>query len=45
MVQRMFESMSGVDGQVINVDAENYLATFKLHSPNNMDMMNGMMEQ
>ena len=40
MVQRMFQSMPGVDGEVINLDVENYLAVFKLHSANNIDMMN-----
>lgn len=43
MIQRMFENMPGVDGEVINVDVENYLAIFKLHSPNNIDMMHDQM--
>ncbi len=34
MIQRMFESMPGVDGEVTNVDVDNYIATFKLNSQN-----------
>lgn len=44
MIQRMFESMPGVDGEITNIDAENYLVMMKLHSKNNMGMMDsGMM--
>jgi len=44
MIQRIFESMPGVDGEVTNVDIDNYLVMMKLHSKNNMGMMDtGMM--
>ncbi len=44
IIQRMFESMPGVDGEVINVDVDNYIATFKLHSNSNLGMVDqGMM--
>jgi len=44
MVERMFESMPGVDGEVTNVDVDNYLVMMKLHSQNSMGMMDsGMM--
>jgi len=44
MIQRMFESMSGVDGEVTNVDVDNYLVMLKMHSKNGMGMMGqGMM--
>jgi len=44
MVERMFESMPGVDGEVTNVDVDNYLVMMKLHSQNSMGMMgSGMM--
>jgi len=44
MVQRMFESMPGVDGEVTNIDVDNYLVMMKLHSQNGMGMMDqGMM--
>ncbi len=44
MIQRMFESMPGVDGQVTNVDVDNYLVMLKMHSKNGMGMMGqGMM--
>jgi len=44
MIQRMFESMPGVDGEVTNVDVDNYLVMMKLHSQNGMGMMDqGMM--
>ncbi|GBF23879.1 hypothetical protein MnTg01_00211 [archaeon MnTg01] len=39
MIQRMFESMPGVDGEVTNVDVDNYLVMLKMHSKNGMDMM------
>jgi len=44
MIQRMFESMPGVDGEVTNVDFDNYLVMLKMHSKNGMGMMGqGMM--
>jgi hypothetical protein len=44
MIHRMFESMSGVDGEVTNVDVDNYLVMLKMHSKNGMGMMGqGMM--
>ena len=44
MIQRMFESMPGVDGEVTNVDVDNYSVMFKMHSTNGMGMMGqGMM--
>ena len=44
MIQRMFESMPGVDGEVTNVDVDNYVVMIKLHSQNGMGMMDqGMM--
>ena len=35
----MFESMSGVEGELTFVDEDNYVAIFKLHSEKGMDMM------
>ncbi len=44
IIQRMFESMPGVDGEVTNVDVDNYLVMMKLRSQNGMGMMDtGMM--
>ncbi len=44
MIQRMFESMPGINGEVTNVDVDNYIVTMKLHSQNSMSMMgSGMM--
>jgi len=44
MVQRMFESMPGVDGEITNIDVDNYIVMMKLHSKNNMGMVDsGMM--
>jgi len=44
MVQRMFESMPGVDGEITNIDVDNYIVMMKLHSQNSMSMMgSGMM--
>ena len=44
MIQSMFESMSGVYGEVTNVDVDNYLVMLKMHSKNGMGMMGqGMM--
>jgi len=40
MIQNMFQSMQGADGEVVNVDVDNYIATFKLKSDKKMDMMN-----
>ncbi len=42
MVQRMFESMQGVDGEVTNVDVDNYLVMLKMHSGNGVGMMDMM---
>jgi len=39
MVERVFESMPGIDGEIITVDVENYLVTLKLHQRNVMDIM------
>ena len=39
MIPRMFESMSGVKGELTFVDEDNYVAIFKLHSEKGMDMM------
>jgi hypothetical protein len=39
MIQNMFESMSGVEGELTFVDENNYVAIFKLHSEKGMDMM------
>jgi hypothetical protein len=39
MIQRMFESMPGVDGEVTNVDVDNYVVMLKMHSENGMGMM------
>jgi len=44
MIQRMFESMPGVDGEITNIDVDNYVVMMKLHSQNGMGMMDsGMM--
>ena len=44
MVQRMFEIMPGVDGEITNIDVDNYIVMLKLHSKNNIGMMDqGMM--
>jgi len=42
IIQRMFESMPGVDGEVKNVDVDNYIVMLKMHSKNGMDMMDIM---
>jgi len=39
MIPRLFESMSGVEGELIFVNERNYVAIFKLHSEKEMDMM------
>jgi len=39
MIPRMFESMSGVEGELTFVDENNYVAIFKLHSEKGMRMM------
>ena len=39
MIQNMFESMPEVDGEITNIDVENYLVMMKLHSKNSMSMM------
>lgn len=36
----LFESMPGVEGELKFIDANNYLAIFKLHSMKSMEMMN-----
>jgi len=44
MIQRMFESMPGVDGEITNIDVDNYLVMLKMHSKKDMGMMEqGMM--
>jgi len=43
MIQNMFESIPGVDGEIINVDVENYIVMMKLHSKNGMSMMDSGM--
>jgi len=42
MIQRMFVSMADVEGEVINIDTDNYIAMFKLHSGDKMGMMDMM---
>jgi hypothetical protein len=39
MIPRIFESMSGVEGELTFVDEKNYVAIFKLHSEKGMNMM------
>ncbi len=39
MIPRIFESMSGVEGELTFVDENNYVAIFRLHSEKGMDMM------
>lgn len=39
MIPRIFESMSGIEGELIFVNEKNYVAIFKLHSEKDMDMM------
>jgi len=39
MIPRIFESMSGVEGELIFVDEKNYVAIFKLHSEKGMGMI------
>ena len=39
MIQNMFESMSGVEGELTFVDKNNYVVIFKLHSEKGMGMM------
>jgi len=43
MIQRMFESMPGVDGEITNIDVDNYIVMMKLHSQNSMSMMGSEM--
>jgi len=44
LIQNMLKSMPGVDGEVTNIDVDNYIVMMKLHSQNNMGMMgSGMM--
>jgi len=42
MIPRMFESMTDVEGEVVNIDRDNYIAMFKLHSEGKMNMMDMM---
>ena len=42
MIQRMFESMPGIEGEVTNVDVDNYIVTLELHSTNEMGKMDMM---
>jgi len=42
IIQRMFESMSEVGGEITNVDVDNYLVMLKMHSKNDMEMMDMM---
>ena len=39
MIQRMFESMPGVNAEITNIDVDNYIVMMKLHSEKGMDMM------
>ncbi len=39
MIPRIFESMSGVEGELIFVNEKNYVAIFKLHSEKGMGMI------
>jgi len=39
---RMFESIPKVEGEVIHIDTDNYVAMFKLHSDSKMGMMDMM---
>ena len=39
MIPRIFESMSGVEGELIFVNEKNYVGIFKLHSEKGMGMM------
>ncbi len=43
MIQRMFESRPGVDGEVTDVDVDNYIVMLKLLSKNNMGMTDSKM--
>jgi len=44
MIKRMFESMPGVESEVITIDVDNYIVMLKMHSKNGMGMMDqGMM--
>lgn len=39
MIPRIFESMSGIEGELIFVNEKNYVAIFKLHSEKGIGMM------
>ena len=39
MIQNMYESMPGIEGELTFVDENNYVAIFKLHSEKDMSMM------
>jgi len=44
MIPRMFESMTDVEGEVVNIDTDNYIVMLKMHSGKGMGMMGqGMM--
>lgn len=44
MIQRMFESMPGIEGEVTNVDVDNYIVMLKMHYQSGMTLMDkGMM--
>ncbi len=42
IIPRMFESIPKVEGEVIHIDTDNYVAMFKLHSDSKMVMMDMM---
>ncbi len=42
MIPRMFESMPKVEGEIVHIDTDNYIAMFKLHSDSKMRMMDMM---
>ena len=42
IIPRMFESIPKVEGEVIHIDTDNYVAMFKLHSDSKMGMMDMM---
>ena len=39
MIPRMFESMTDVEGEVVNIDTDNYIVMLKMHSKNSMGMI------
>jgi len=42
IIPRMFESIPKVEGEVIHIDTDNYVAMFKLHSDSKIGMMDMM---